>query len=105
MLVHRLPTPGNSLPSIVEQPEIDALGPGTGGSWIVTVFNNDFNTYDQVMTILMLATHCNAEEAYIETWEIDHLGSSVVHHGAEEECRKAAEIISTIGIKVEVSKD
>jgi ATP-dependent Clp protease adaptor protein ClpS len=72
--------------------------------WIVTVFNNDYNTYEQVMTILMAATGCTAEEAYIEAWEIDNLGKSVVHHAGEEECRTAAKVIATIGIKVEVTQ-
>lgn len=70
------------------------------GAWIVTVFNNETNTYEEVINILVLATGCTTEEAYIETWEIDHFGQCVVHRAAEEECRRAAEIIAKIGIKV-----
>lgn len=93
-------------PGILERPEFapsekEISSPG----WIVTVYNNDYNTYEQVMTILMLATGCNAEEAYIEAWEIDHLGKSVVHNAQEEECRSAAEVIATIGIRVEVTQE
>ena len=73
--------------------------------WIVTVFNNDYNTYEEVIVILMIATGCSMEEAEMETWEIDHLGKSVVHHGAEEECRNVADVIATIGIRVEVTKE
>lgn len=73
--------------------------------WIVTVFDNDENTYEQVMAILMIATSCTAEEAYMEAWEIDHLGKSVVHYACEKECREAAEIISKIGIKASVSAE
>jgi hypothetical protein len=94
-----------SSPGTIEAPEVRQSDPTSGGSWIVTVFDSDVNTYEQVMTVLMLATRCTAEEAYIEAWEIDHLGSCVVHHGGEEECREAGEIIATIGIRVEVSKD
>lgn len=72
--------------------------------WIVTVYDNEFNTYEQVIFILMVATQCSGEEAYIEAWEIDHLGKSVVHHGDEQECREAARLIAEIGIQVEVSK-
>jgi ATP-dependent Clp protease adapter protein ClpS len=71
-------------------------------SWVVVVYNNDYNTYDEVMIILMVATHCGAEEAEIETWEIDRLGKSVVHHGGKEECEEVAKIIRQIGIQVEV---
>jgi hypothetical protein len=95
----------NSLPAIIEEEQTSHGGTSPGEGWIVTVFNNETNTYDEVMTVLMVATGCNAEEAYIETWEIDNLGKSVVHHAGEQECRDVASIISTIGIKVEVSAE
>jgi ATP-dependent Clp protease adaptor protein ClpS len=96
---------GMSNPGILERPLEEITGPGTGGGFIVTVYNNEYNTYDEVMMILMIATECDAEEAYMETWEIDHLGKSVVHRANEEDCRKVADVISTIGIQVEVSED
>lgn len=73
--------------------------------WIVRVFNNDHNTFEEVVTILVFATSCTVQEAAMETWEIDRLGSSVVHHGEEAECRRAAKVISTIGIRVEVAQE
>ncbi|HVT13625.1 MAG TPA: ATP-dependent Clp protease adaptor ClpS [Fimbriimonadaceae bacterium] len=95
-----------SAPGVTERPEIEEIGPGSGGDrWIVTVFNNDRNTWQEVIAILMIATGCNFNEAYIETWEIDRLGKSVVHHGEEDECVKAANIIAEIGIRVEVSAE
>jgi len=88
----------------IEAPERDAAqSPQKDEGWMVTVYNNEVNTYDEVMTVLVLATACDAEEAYIETWEIDHYGSCVVHRADESECRGAAEVIATIGIAVEVS--
>ena len=75
------------------------------GGWIVTVFDNDRNTFDEVVDVLMRATACSLEEAEIETWEVDQLGKSVVHHGGESECRRSAGIISEIGIRVEVSQE
>ena len=53
----------------------------------------------------MQATACTLEEAEIETWEVDHLGKSVVHHGGQEECQRVAGIIRTIGIRVEVVEE
>jgi ATP-dependent Clp protease adapter protein ClpS len=97
----------SSLPTIIEKPEVDAGGPGTGsgGHWIVTVYDNDYNSIEQVILILIKATNCTLSEAEIETWEIHTLGRSVVHHGEEEECRKAADVIAEIGIRVEVSEE
>lgn len=87
-------------------PEILPGQPGTGDEgWIVIVYNNDHNTYDEVIDILIKATACTLEEAEIETWEVDHLGKSVVHHGEQEECERAAAVIRTIGIKVEVRQE
>jgi ATP-dependent Clp protease adapter protein ClpS len=92
--------------SIQLLPDLQEQGPGTGeGGYVVIVYNNDHNTYDEVINILQRATGCTFEEAYIETWEIDHLGKSVVHHGDADECERAAGIIRTIGIQVEVRED
>ena len=96
----------SAAPGTTERPEVqDALPGGGGDSWIVTVFNNEYNTWDEVVFILMAATGCAEEEAEIETWEIDRLGKSVVHHGEQGECESAASIIARIGIRVEVSQE
>lgn len=96
----------SSLPGTIERPDLLEDGPGTGGThWIVTVYDNDYNTVDQVIAILMLATSCPREEAVMETWEIHNLGRSVVHHGEEGECRRAGEVIARIGIRVEISAE
>lgn len=74
------------------------------GDWIVIVFDNPTNTFEEVIGILQKATGCGLEEAEMETWEVHHLGRSVVHHGDLAECDRAAGIISTIGIRVKVDK-
>jgi ATP-dependent Clp protease adapter protein ClpS len=72
------------------------------GEYLVIVFNNEVNTFDQVITILQKATGCSLEEAEMETWEIHHMGKSVVHHADQGECERVAAIIATIGIRVAV---
>ncbi len=90
----------------VEAPQRETTAqPGHGVHWIVTVYNNDVNTYEEVMTVVMIATGCTADEAYIEAWEIDHFGQCVVHRADEDECQSVAEIISTIGIRVEATPE
>jgi len=69
---------------------------------IVVVYDNDHNTFDEVIDILMRATGCSLHEAQMETWEVHHLGKSVVHHADAEECERVASVIRTIGIRVEV---
>ncbi len=94
-----------SAPNVIELPKVDDGSTSGAGEWVVTVFNNDHNTWDEVIDILIRATACTEEEAEIETWEIDHLGKSVVHHGDEEECEGVAEVIRQIGIEVKVSRE
>jgi ATP-dependent Clp protease adapter protein ClpS len=95
------------LPGTIDRPEsevLDSSGKGDRG-WLVTVYDNDFNTVDEVEHILIVATGCNAEEAQIETWEVHHLGRSVVHISDEQECQQVAAVITQIGIEVRVTKD
>lgn len=91
------------LPDINEETEKRG-GAGTG-EWVVIVYNNDHNTYPEVIGILMRATGCHRQEAEIEAWEIDILGRSVVHHATETECNRVASVIRTIGIQVEVREE
>lgn len=86
--------------------EVSEYGSDTGyGEWIVTVFDNEINTVDEVIHILIVATGCDIEEAAMETWEVHFLGKSVVHHASQEECEEVASTIAQIGIRVEVSQE
>ncbi len=93
-------------PGTIEAPEIRHRDlEASEHGWIVTVYNNDYNTYEEVISILILATGCGLEEAEMEAWEVDHLGRSVVHHGKETDCRTAGDVIAKIGIRVEVTQE
>lgn len=100
MPVETLPLPGTETSEV----------PGTADRWVgqpewhVVVFNNEVNTFDEVILILQRATGCSLQEAELETWEIHHLGRSLVHYGSREECERAAAIIRTIGIEVAVQE-
>jgi ATP-dependent Clp protease adapter protein ClpS len=97
-----------SQPGILDRPESDtsyqSSGKGDRG-WIVTVYDNDINTIEEVVHILLVATACDIQEAEIETWEIHNLGKSVVHVSDQEECQQVAAVITQIGIDVRVSKN
>jgi len=88
-------------------PDLEEMDTSRGGGegWVVVVYNNDHNTYLEVISILIQATGCTLDEAEIETWEVDHLGQSTVHHGGQEECERVAGVIRTIGIQVEVKEE
>lgn len=100
-------SPTFQAPGILERPETtpDHDRGGSSGGWIVTVFNNEHNTYDEVIHILIVATACTVDEAALETWEIDNLGKSVVHYAEQRECEQVAAVIAQIGIEVRVSQE
>lgn len=77
----------------------------TAGRWMVTIFNNDHNTFDEVIWALMNATGCDVEEAAIEAWEAHHFGKASVHFSSEPECVDVAAKIEPIGVKTEVTPE
>ena len=89
---------------IVPRPELLDDAGDTEGEWLVVVFDNDHNTFDEVIGILQQATGCSLEEARMETWEVHHLGRSIVHHADRPECERVAAVIRTIGIRVTVEQ-
>lgn len=80
-------------------------GSKTSGRWMVTIFNNPTNTVDEVIGILVDATVCDLEEASIETWEAHTFGKAPVHFSNKETCDDVARIISSIGVRTEVSRE
>jgi ATP-dependent Clp protease adapter protein ClpS len=69
----------------------------------VRIIDNDFNTYQQVIDVSMLALGISEDEAFAIAWEVDHSGYCVVAHGAYEQAEAVAATIRTIGIEVQVN--
>ena len=69
----------------------------------VRIIDNDYNTYQQVMDVSMLALGVSEDEAFAIAWEVDHNGFCVVAQGPYEEAKAVADIIRTIGIQVQVN--
>lgn len=70
--------------------------------YMTLIFNNDFTPQDVVLLVLMRATGCSSEEAYMEMWEAEQYGKAAVHFADENECRRIAGIIESVGVKTEV---
>lgn len=87
------------------------LDPKTGspdvgtGRWMVVIFNNDQNSMEDVIEVLIRATGCEFQEAYMEMWEAHHFGKAPCHFSSKIDCEEAAVIISAIGVKTEVSPE
>ncbi|RYG35847.1 hypothetical protein EON81_11505 [bacterium] len=91
-----------TMASTVLEPEV--LGPESGdrGRWMTLIHNNESNSVDEVMMILILATGCDEDEAFMEMWEAHTFGKAACHFGSQEECQEVAEVISRIGVQTEV---
>lgn len=75
------------------------------GEYTVVIYNNDTNSVEEVVAVLMHATECDMQEAAIETWEAHTFGSAKVHFSTRFECEHVARIISAIGVRTEVRKE
>jgi ATP-dependent Clp protease adapter protein ClpS len=73
------------------------------GGWMVLIFNDDHTPMEDVIEILMRATGCDMQEAYIEMWEAHTFGKASVHFAGKSECDEAASVISSIGVQTEVT--
>jgi ATP-dependent Clp protease adaptor protein ClpS len=92
------------LAPILDPIYLEDTGQGLG-RWMVVIFNNETNTFDEVMEILMRATGCDAEEAYMEMWEAHTYGKAPVHFAAQSECESVAGVIATIGVETSVCRE
>jgi ATP-dependent Clp protease adapter protein ClpS len=72
---------------------------------MVVIYDNDNNTVDEVIEILMRATGCGSQEAMIETWEAHNLGKAPVHFAERTECEIVAGMIGSIGVQTEVRRE
>ena len=70
---------------------------------MVVIFNNETNSMEEVVEILIRATGCDVQEAEIEMWEAHTFGKAPVHFAAKTVCEEAARVISSVGIKTEVA--
>ena len=89
----------------IEREEIKDSSSGNGERFGVIIFDNDTNTVDEVVAILLQATNCPVDEAVIEMWEAHTYGKSWVHFSSEEECNRVAEVIARIGVTTDVRKE
>ncbi len=90
-------------PRILNSASDGETSTGTSELYEVRIVDNDFNTYQQVIDISMLALGISEDEAFAIAWEVDHNGYCVVAHGPYDQAEAVAVTIRTIGIEVQVN--
>lgn len=90
-------------PIVVPRDPNDDESPDDAQLYEVRIMDNDYNTYQEVMDIVMLALDMTDEQAFAVAWEVDNRGSCVVAHAPHDQAEAIAAIIRVIGIEVQVN--
>ena len=89
--------------SLVERERKSADDAGSGGEpWKTVLFNCGCHTFDQVENVVMKAIRCTLSRARQISAEVHSRGSAVVYDGPFERCEAIAEVLASIGLRVEV---
>lgn len=86
-----------SLPEIQDDTKSKAAEP----AWVI-LYNDDWHTFDDVITQLVKAGACDADTAAFHAWTVHTEGRSRVFDGAREDCERVAGVLREIRLQVEV---
>ena len=68
----------------------------------VILYNDDWHSFEEVITQLMKALKCNFEKARGFAFEAHVRGKAIVFDGQIEKCLKVASILEEIALRVEI---
>ena len=89
--------------SVVVAPDLreSRRGAFDGPAW-VTLYNDDWHTFDEVIAQLVLAGACGPEAAREHAWRVHTEGRSRVFDGTRADCERVAGVLRRIRLQVEV---
>ncbi|MFC1746491.1 ATP-dependent Clp protease adaptor ClpS [Candidatus Riflebacteria bacterium] len=70
----------------------------------ITIFDNDINSYAEVIETCMLVLNINMEEAFNIAYTIDTQGKYAMQVGGKNKANDIAKRIGKIGIKIKVER-
>jgi ATP-dependent Clp protease adaptor protein ClpS len=68
----------------------------------VILFNDDWHSFDEVISQLMKAVHCSFEKARDYAFEVHTKGQSCVYVGELQNCLKVSSILEEIALHTQV---
>lgn len=86
-------------------PETDVLTEDTISTGLeskVVLYNDDWHTFDDVITQLIKAVHCSFEKARAHAFEVHIKGKSIVFIGQLQNCLKVSGILEEIALTTEI---
>jgi ATP-dependent Clp protease adapter protein ClpS len=72
--------------------------------WNVILLNDDWHTFDEVITQLIKATGCSPDKAAEIAWEAHTNGEAVCYTGPKERCEHVANILEEIALGVRLEQ-
>ena len=70
--------------------------------FMVILFNDDYHSFDEVITQLLKATKCSFDKARALTFEVHVKGKAIVFHGSLNDCLKVSSILEEIELHTQV---
>ena len=68
----------------------------------VVLFNDDWHTFDEVISQLMKAVGCTYEKARTYSFEVHIKGKCVVYNGEIKECLKVSSVLEEIALSTQI---
>lgn len=68
----------------------------------VLLFNDDWHTFEEVISQLIIATHCTFEMARDFAFEVHVKGKAIVFNGSMSACLKVSSILEEIALHTQI---
>ncbi len=68
----------------------------------VVLYNDDWHTFEEVITQLMIATKCNFEQARNFAFEVHVKGKAIVFSGSMNQCLKVSSVLEEIALHTQI---
>lgn len=68
----------------------------------VVLFNDDWHTFDEVISQLIKATNCTFEKARDFAFEVHVKGKAIVFNGSLNECLKVSSVLEEIALHTQI---
>ena len=81
---------------------ISETDPDVGLVSRVVLFNDDWHTFDEVISQLIRATKCSYEQARGFAFEVHVKGKAIVFSGSMNECLKVSSILEEIALHTQI---
>ncbi|MFP4529315.1 MAG: ATP-dependent Clp protease adaptor ClpS [Candidatus Kapaibacterium sp.] len=90
-----------AFPEETSQPE-SVTDVGVENSARVILFNDEWHTFDEVISQIIKAISCSRDKAETLTWEVHTRGKACVYEGDINECLKVSSVLEEIALHTQI---